>query len=347
MGFLTDQELGSLRITNMSLHVVGDGDFTPEPAREIEHAEFFIARIQDTDVSSVYSFKEASQTKACIERIARGEDNFESGAQQLSRDFSGRHVGASKDGAFFIFELATDDPTVKIYSLIKYDYREAIEQSNGEEGSLLRKIVHAFIADKKAIQKSVIVRAVNGVAELAISTRDRMKKQPEIVDYFSAFLDAERSLSDQELNERVVSVIRQTLSACKSLLPNENIPQAFGIAKGILRDRQQINDDAIIEAILAAAGNPDSEDSRSELEAQTRRKIRAAKLEGLVFTPDPQILRRPPMRKIKTTEGVTLIYPDDADGLTVTRAQKEGGGETITIQTEMVTEDSIVSDGTR
>lgn len=60
----------------MILHVVGDGAFSPEPQRAVEHEEFFVARICDTDVSSVYSFNPTSATKAQIEQMATGAVTF-------------------------------------------------------------------------------------------------------------------------------------------------------------------------------------------------------------------------------------------------------------------------------
>lgn len=348
MSFLTDEENRSLRITNMILHVVGEEGFIAERARPVEHAEFFIERIRHTDVSAVYGFDAASQTKAQIERIASGQDTFEAGAQALSREFSRLHVATSREGAFFIFELATDVPHVKIYSLIKYDYREAIEQSDDPaQGSLLRRIVHAFIADPKAIQKSALVRVANGVAVAAVSARDRVKQAPEIGDYFAAFLHVVRTRDDAELNRKVIEVLRETLTAIKEDLPNRDVPRAFRHAKAVLRDRQEISEEAIADAILAAAGNPQDERVRTAIQARTRRKINTAKLTGLTFRPDPQAFRRTPMRRLQTTEGVTLIYPDDAQGATVRREAHADGGETITIQTAEVTEDEIVKDSAR
>ncbi|MNG40858.1 hypothetical protein D3C84_1296720 [compost metagenome] len=49
------------------------------------------------------------------------------------------------------------------------------------------------------------------------------------------------------------------------------------------------------------------------------------------------------MRKVKTTEGVTITYPDDA-GATVERVPQKGGGEKITVTTRKVTEDRILRD---
>jgi len=347
LGFLTDTESASLRITNMILHVVGEDGFTPEPARQVEHAEFFIERIRNTDVSAVYGFDPASQTKAQIERIATRADAFEPGAQALSREFSRLHVTSSREGAFFIFELSVEDPAVRIYSLIKYDFREAIEQSDTAAGSLLRRIVNAFIADKKAIQKSALVRVENGIAEAAVSARDRVKQAPEIGDYFAAFLHVVRTRDDVELNQKVLDVLRDTLTESKETLPDRNVPRALAQAKEVLRNRQEINEDAIVDAVLAAAGNPEDERSRSKLQTRTRRKIRTAKLDGLTFPPNRQIFRRPALRRLKTTEGVVLYYPDDANGATVRRETRPAGGEKITIETARVTEDEIVRDSAR
>lgn len=348
MGFLTDQERQSLRIEAMILHVVGEEDFTPEQARDVEHAPFFIGRILDTDVAPVYSFKPESATRTLLEQMARGEQPFEPGAQHLSREFSRWHGTTTREGAFFIFELAIDEPGTKLYSLVKYDYREAIEQTEGEEGnSLLRRIVHAFIADKKAIQKSALIRIVDGQAELAISTHDRIKQGSEIGDYFASYLEVERSRSDQELNEAMVEVLRKTLKESKDVLPDRNVPRAFHHAKGLLYDRQEISEEAIADAVLAAAGNPEDENTRAALLRRTSMKLRAAKLSGLVFRPDRQVLRRPRMRRIKTVEGVTLTYPDDANGMIVQREHVEGGGERIIITTDRVEEDTIVPDSAR
>src|SRR4051794_30002959 len=49
MSFLTDDEIASLRIRQMIVHVVGGKDeFEPQPVMEgVEHIDFFLTRIQD------------------------------------------------------------------------------------------------------------------------------------------------------------------------------------------------------------------------------------------------------------------------------------------------------------
>lgn len=349
MGFLTDAERGSLRIEAMILHVVsGEEEFSAESERQVEHEGFFIPRILDTDVSAVYSFDEASNTKASLERMAAGEDTFEAGAQELSRQFALWHRNAAVvDGAFFIFSLTVDDPNTRIYSLIKYDYRDVIEQFEEEGEPRLRRIVHAFIDDKKAIQKSALVRVVNGRAEALISARDRVRPAPEIADYFAGYLDVTRTRSDDELNRSVVEVLTKTLKESKESLPQQDVAQALRHAKSILRDRQQIDEAAIEEAVMAAAGNPAEEVTRVALQRRTEKEIRRARLTGLAFRPDARILRHPPLRRLKTVEGVTITYPDESAVVTVQRGINPNGGATITIQTDRIEEETVVSNRAR
>lgn len=347
MGFLTDAERQSLRIEAMILHVVGEEEFTPEPAREVgEHAPFFVRRILDIDVAAVYEFKQVAHVRDGLERIARDEVAFEHGAQELSREFSRLHGTTARDGAFFILALGVDAPQTRLYALIKYDYSEAIEQTDG--AGRLRRIVHAFIADKKAIQKSALIRVVNGCAEAAVAARDRAKSAPEIADYFATFLDVERNRSDEDLNRAAVEVLRRTIQESKELLADNDVARALRHARGVLRDRQEICDEAIVDAVLAAAGNPEDEATRDTLTRRTMQKLRAHKLAGLVFRPDRQVLRKPSMHRLRTTEGVVLMYPDDANAVTVRRARNpDGQGEVITINTDRIVEETVVPDRAR
>lgn len=349
MGFLTEEERGQLRIESMILHVVSEEEFDPQLARVVEHANFFIGRILDTDVAAVYQFKEASGSRDRLQNMATGATAFEAGAQGLSREFSRQHGTTTRDGAFFIFDLRTDDANVRIYSLIKYDYREAIEQSEDDDGQQrLRRIIHAFIDDKKAIQKAALIRIVNGQAEVMVAARDRTKPAPEIADYFATFLDVERTRSDDELNRLLVEALRKIFSECKDLLPNNDVASALQQAKGVLRDRQQIDEEAIIDAVMAASGHPADEETQRLLRRRTTQKLRAQRLTGLEFPPDRQVLGKPPLRKIRTTEGVTVTYPDEINAVRVQRARNPiGAGEIITITTDRIVEDTIVSDRTR
>jgi len=338
---LFDDTDGELCITNMILHVVGaDTEFVPSTARVVEHEEFFITRIRDTYADSVYSFNINSAVKARLERMSTGLESFEDGSRELSRLFSAGHVGSSKAGALFIFELGCESQTVKFYSFIKYDFHQAIEQTDGQDGSVLRMIVKALIADKKAIQKSALVKIKDGIAQLEISATDRDKRAPEIADYFVTFLDVSRVLSDEDLNNKLLEVLKSTLQKCKDDLPS-SVPKALKEAKDILRRVPSIDENSIINAILSVAGDPTDEKIRASIEDCARRRIKANKIEGLAFRPDLTVLGKAPIVKIRTAEGVEVRYPDHAMGGTVVRVPRDDGGETITIQTAKIVDEKI------
>lgn len=101
----------------------------------------------------------------------------------------------SADGVLCMFELAVDDPDVTIFSLIKYDYKLALEQDDAQPANALRRILTALVDDKKAIQKTALIRIVNGIASQDVSATDRTKQGPDIADYFADFLAVTRSIS--------------------------------------------------------------------------------------------------------------------------------------------------------
>lgn len=349
MSFLTDAELASLRIKRMILHVVGGKEaFQPQPTMEgVEHIDFFLARIQDAAVSGVHRFEEKSGTKDILQQIAAGTVTFEQGAQELSRRFSKDHVGSSRDGAFFVFELETDDPSVILFSLIKYDYAEAIELFSEKGRNALRQIVQAFVRQKRAIQKSCLVRVRTGVVEDGVSAIDRMGDSPDLTDYFQRFLEVVRDRDTKELSDRLSEVLRGTLQKCKALLPNQDVPVALSATKDFLRGRENVDDEGIREALFVAAGRP-AENTRVEIDKVLAKQLKDKKLVGVSFRPDPATLRRAARRRIKTAEGVILEYPGEQDNRAVTKKKDEGGGWTITIRTtEGLVEDGTVAERTR
>ena len=343
MSFFTDEEQASLTIKRMILHVVGNKDFLAMPERALEEESFFKEKILDTAAAPVFMFKNHSSTKQQLETIANGEATFERGAQALALNFNNKHVGGSADGVLCMFELAVDDPDVTIFSLIKYDYKLALEQDDAQPANALRRILTALVDDKKAIQKTALIRIVNGIASQDVSATDRTKQGPDIADYFADFLAVTRSISDTELSEITRKLLRSTLQACKKDLPSEDVPKAIKVAQGVLGRRMKIDEDAIVEAVLVAANSPVDEKVATRGVRETRRRVKSSKLHELSFKPDRKILRQPYMRKIMTVEGVTILFPDKEDNPNVTVIDLEGDKKTIIVETNKVTENSVVA----
>lgn len=110
----------------------------------------------------------------------------------------------------------------------------------------------------------------------------------------------------------------------------------------MLGGRLRVSGAVLEEVVLSTAGDPDDERVIARIQNTVRRKLRAAKLEGLEFVPDRALLRVPAIRRLRTTEGVLLFYPDRVAQTNVDRRRTENGGEVITITTRRIEEDGVV-----
>ncbi|RBL66159.1 hypothetical protein C3E98_039050, partial [Pseudomonas sp. MWU13-2625] len=104
-----------------------------------------------------------------------------------------------------------------------------------------------------------------------------------------------------------------------------------------------IDEDAIVEAVMLAAGHPEDDKIAGRFEKETRTRVRKSKLHELSFKPDRKNLRQPYMRKIVTTVGVTILFPDRSENPNVKVVELEGGKVQIIVDTDRVTEDSVVT----
>lgn len=348
MGFFNDQELQQLKIVKMILHVVGDGVFEPQSQLdEIQQESFFIDRIGEINTSGIFSFEPGSTTKAILEAMATGAQTFEAGGQALAEAFSKSHVGASRDGAFFVFELEPVDADAKLYGMFKIDYKSAIEPTLKDGKRILRKIVEAFIEDKKAVQKSCLMKVSHGVALADVSAQDRVGRPPNLTDYYQKFLGVRRERSDEELNKSALEGIRLALNEIKSSLPQGDVAKAYAIAKDALRLRQEIDSQAIEHAVLAAVGPDPDEEAQAAAVAAVAKQIRKQRLTGLAFKPNAQALRRSPRRRLKTVEGITVEYPAELENVSVKRVVQGDGRATLTIETRKIEDDQLVPDKAR
>ncbi|MCO6415684.1 nucleoid-associated protein [Siccirubricoccus sp. KC 17139] len=347
MGFLTEEESSCLRINHVILHVVGGkAEFEPQPELcDHVHADFFLGRIRDSAIDSVHRFRDNSETKEKLERIAKGEISFEAGAQDLSRAFSRGHVGSSKDGAFFVFELGATCPNTHLFCMIKYDYRQAIELYDNGGQNALREIVQAFIKEPRAIQKICLVRVIDGVADANVSARDRMGNAPDLTEYFEKFLDVKRERDNSELTRNMSEAVRASLQDCREFLPDGSVATALSAVKETLRTRETVDDEAVREAVLVAAGRPTDENVRAALEKSVNRHLKNKRIFGVVFRPDAQVLGRAPRRFIRTAENVEVTYPGDQEGHAVKRVENSDGSVTISIRTaQKLIEDGVLAE---
>lgn len=337
MTIFSEDESNSLRITRMILHVVrelGDQGIEKQDELPIEEApEFFIERIQSVATSPVHKFAEGSQVKAILTKIVNVKADFVPQAYELSRIFASGHSGSTANGAFFVILLECDQPGTSFVCLIKYDYREAVELIDREGKTALRQIVQAFVADRSAIQKCCIARVDAGVVQELVSASDRSRKAPDLTHYFENFLDVTRDRTDEQLSKGLQEAIRKSLSQCKEILPNNDVPGALRRVNDVLRGRDLVGQEDVTDAVFAAIDRPDDDDAKKTVEATVTRQLKVQRLEGVEFRPEQSIFRRGAKRKIVTSEGVEVRFHTGQQGDLVIERATEGGGREIVIRT--------------
>eukprot|EP01013_Petalomonas_cantuscygni_P024269 TRINITY_DN45867_c0_g1_i1.p1 TRINITY_DN45867_c0_g1~~TRINITY_DN45867_c0_g1_i1.p1 ORF type:complete len:353 (+),score=2.98 TRINITY_DN45867_c0_g1_i1:55-1113(+) len=340
MSFITEQEANSLRLARISLHIVGgDEDFAPQAELPVEHDDFLVGLLREIAADSVYRFAKISTTCETIEAIARRAISFEAGAQALAADFCRFHKGQARDGAFFVFELGVADDDVNIYALVKYDYSQALELIQREGVTGLRRIVEAFVSNKSAIQKAALVRTRDGVAEAEISTRDRMgRPSPMLTDFFSNYLQVERTRSDKELTVEVRDLVRTALSDNREYLPEGQLAECVAKAVDVLRSAEQVNEAVLKQAVWVGAGQPDDATVRGKLDTSVDRLVRRKKLSGLEFVPQRGALPRSVRRSIQTLEGVVIEYNTALEGHAVRREDGPDGTTRFVVTTRKYTD---------
>lgn len=344
MGFLTDDEAESLRLARMSLHLVGgEEEFEPQPELPVEHDDFLLKILRDIASDSVFQFKDRSVTRSTLEQMASRTMTFQDGAQALAEDFCRLHRGRHRDGAFFVFELGVNDSEVRIYALVKYDYSQALELVHKEGTNGLRRIVEAFSNEKSSIQKSAVIRTADGIAEPAVSTRDRMgRPAPALTDYFQDYLQVERSRDDRDLTLEVKELIRTALKDHKEFLTDG---MAVSVSRGfeVLRTASEVNEEVIKQAVWVGAGQPDDTDIQNKLNAAVDRLVKRKRLSGLSFAPQQEALRRSIRLKVTTEEGVTIEYDKGLEGQAVVK-EDLGDGTTRFVVTTKEYKDDVIPD---
>jgi hypothetical protein len=343
VSFLTEDEIDSLHVDRMIIHLVGKRiEFQREPATPVQQQEFFQSRIIDHAASAVHQFTEHSNVRPVLQRMGRGDMNFEEGGQELARLFWRDHAPQSTPGAFFVFQLSTGIEGDILYALIKYDYRAVVELSQEGGHNVLREIIQAFIKERRAVQKFCIARYRAGAVENMVSATDRMAEAPDLTDYFETYLGVSRARTIQELSTRLNEAMRASFQEIRDHLPERNVGAALARAKQALQGQGVVTNDDVVDAVLHGAERPRDEELIARIGRVTRGKLKRCNLTDVEFRPDPGTLQVAPRHKVRTAEGTRLEYPEAELDRTVFR-QQTAEGTTFTIRTahRLVEDDTI------
>ncbi|CNJ19055.1 nucleoid-associated protein [Yersinia frederiksenii] len=346
MSFLTEEEVKNLTIKRMIFHVIGKKSTEPPILlSEISpplHVDFFLERIKSAMNGNLFEFSDLSNVERVLRIIKDSADYekecFTEQSKLLASDFQSRHTGNTSVGVFFLFELVTIN-NEKLYALIKYDNEDVVRyvlDENGDESQVpkLERFHESFVRKAEAMQKIALVR-LTGKKGGQVVVRDRSKRT-NISVYFEGFLQVCRVNSDQDLCDKLVTVLKEVFKQHRTLLPE--IIQRSGVNKiyeVLHHGKQEFNPDDP-SPLLTSIFGPIDEDS--PVLKSFNKKIRDVGIHGESFEINPEKIQKPRRRRLETAENVIIMY-DDANVPNIRKL--EDGLTEITVVTAGITVDDI------
>nr|WP_294351557.1 nucleoid-associated protein [Providencia sp.] len=318
MSFLTEEEISSLSIKRMIFHVVGKKHTEiPTLLSEISpplYVDFFLERIKSSLNGNLFEFTDLSNVERIL-RIVKAEADsdkkcFTEQSKLLASDFQSRHSGNTSVGVFFLFELLVN-ATEKLYALIKYDNEDVVRyvlEENGDESQVpkLERFHESFVRKAEAMQKIALVR-LTGAKGGQVVVRDRSKRT-NISVYFEGFLQVRRVNSEQDLCDKLISVLKEVFKEHRALLP-ESI-QRSGINKiyEVLHQSKQGFNPEDPSPLLTSIFGP--LENLSPVLKSFSKKIRDLGIHGESFEITPERIQKPRRRRLETAEHVVIMYDD-------------------------------------
>ncbi len=313
---LTDDELSRLHIATLVLHQVG-----PTPAdlrifagrRSPGRLEtFFLGRLADANKGSRYEFRPESRVLVALRAIRDNDAMLTAHGEALARDFQAEHMHWSGRGAFVLFTLSLDDE--RLFAIVKFDHESVVNMRDDEAEVDLELLEKAIVEDKKAMQKSAIIRLTPNGGDLVLL--DRSTTVPE---YFERFLGVQRERDPKILSKELAHALNATAEDRVDVLGEpfvERMPYRIFDAFQALDAYDPEADTLITTVFTHHAQNPLV---RETFEA----KMRAANLSSEHFTIDKTVQPRPARTRYVLQEGTEIIVPDEySDHVDISRLRE-------------------------
>ena len=357
MSIISEKELGSLTIERMIFHVVDPGSESPTFLAEVrppQCVEFFIERVKETLRGAAYEFLPGAGVPGLLYRAlpnSEDKDEFVKVSQELAERFKDKVKQDKRlaPGVLMLFSLRTENS--RLVAVIKYEHQQVVSYSyvKNEDGEVifdadgnpvpdLQTLVDTFTKDRKAMQKSAVIRfeenedpsSDEGFKSSVVVIDHSSGRYRDATQHFANFLDIKRALEPVELTKRLEDAAVESIKAHKSEVsaeiarsPKRFVRTAMSRLEGFDFEKPEEFLGAVLQGVT-----PDAnilETFRSKL-ASKNISTEAFRFEGAV--PPPAEYRR-----IVTNEGITILFSaGHEENGNVGVKDEQGGGVEITIR---------------
>lgn len=338
MGFLSEDELATLRIEQSVFHIVGPGEEHFQLLAAFDagrYSSFFLGRVRSVNTGNRYEFLADAPVRAQLVRISRDKSRFQEESEKLATAFDQAHGGSAAVGAFLIFVLSCQSG--RLFALLKFEDEKVLSYHYDPPRGRAAKprptfgeIERTFVQNRNALQKAALIRIGREGDDICVVDRQNPQRPAA---YFEQFLLARRKRNEEELTKALIDVTRRIAEKHKAILPREalrNLSQRLYDASQSGGAVDGENAGSWLQSVLGPL--PADSPILRDLDANLKREGMA----GESFMLQRNAIPQPRNRRVETESGVKLTFPAGLQESVISINRDRGE---ITIRDQIIIDD--------
>jgi hypothetical protein len=329
---LSDLQLASLRITRFIFHVVHHGE--PEPVffdeLDIEEFEpFFLDRVKSILNGTAYEFNPQAGVYTTLREISGDKTLFVDHSRQLAVNFHshGLEDKRIKKGVMILMEVKTLQKNM--FAIIKYEHDQVLRYRHDGAGIVLENVTDTFTRSPDSMQKAALIDMTEENPVVMVLDRN---VRAGISGFFQGFLNVRRRKSEQEKSKALWDVIKNTTSRHLDELPRDFSKDVQTRTEEFFESNDKFNPDRYFDTVFGS-------DATDSVRNTYKHYLQKEDLENEQFYIDKEAASVPRKNKIRTAEGVTIYYDQNAASSIQISYGQDGEKDIIVIESKRVREE--------